>query len=185
MSTPAEPARRLFFALWPHAEARAALVHEVAHAVRHCGGRPVPVRNLHVTLVFLGSVATARVPALESLARHCAGETSVPRPLPLRWIRLEHWERSQVLCAVPEDGAAVTALAAALQAAATAEGFSPDLKPFRAHVTLARKVMRPPPLPALHPVDWSFDGFALVESRTESEGAVYSIVASYPLVAAH
>ena len=77
-----------------------------------------------------------------------------------------------------------SALATALKDAAAAAGFTPDLKPFRTHVTLARKVTRAPPESRLREMLWRFDGFALIDSRTESEGPVYSVLESYPLVRA-
>ena len=74
------------------------------------------------------------------------------------------------------------ALAAALRDATAAAGFRPDLKPFRAHVTVARKVARFATAPVLRPVVWRFAAFALLESRTEESGAVYSVIESYSLV---
>jgi 2'-5' RNA ligase len=70
----------------------------------------------------------------------------------------------------------------ALQEAAAALGLSPDRKPFQAHVTLARKVVRPGPVARLRPIVWHFDAYALLDSRTESSGPVYSVIDSYPLV---
>ena len=60
-------------------------------------------------------------------------------------------------------------------------GLTPDRKPFRSHVTLARKVARPKALPGLRPVVWRFDAFALIDSRTEPGGPLYSVIDSYPL----
>ena len=95
----AEPAQRLFFALWPDEVARDALIRATAKAVRHCGGRPVPAENLHVTLVFLGSVATRRLPELKGLARTQAAAFA-PTPLSQRFEELAHWSRPQTLCAL-------------------------------------------------------------------------------------
>ena len=65
-----------------------------------------------------------------------------------------------------------------------AAGFSPDLKPFRTHVTVARKVAHAPSTLAVQPVLWRFDAFALIESRTDPGGPVYSVIESYLLVKA-
>ena len=182
--TPAapEPARRLFFALWPDEAARRALARATAKAVRHCGGRPVPAENLHVTLAFLGSVAQDRIPHLQCSARGLA-TTFAAGPLSLRFDRLVHWPRQQILCALAGgESPAAQALATALRATVAAAGFSPDLKPFDVHVTVARKVARPPAAAAMRPVAWCFESFALLDSRTESAGPVYSVIESYPLV---
>jgi 2'-5' RNA ligase len=181
--TPART-RRLFFALWPDAAQRTALVHAIHKGVRSCGGRPVPEHNLHATLAFLGSVPEERVADLDGIARERAREFRGAGPLQLTFDRLEHWARPQILVALgPEEhGAAAGALAATLKDATAAAGFSPDLKLFHAHVTVARKVRHAPPPEATRAVHWEFAAFALIESRTLPQGPLYSVVASYPLV---
>jgi 2'-5' RNA ligase len=184
-SQPSEPTQRLFFALWPGEEGREALAHATAKAVRRSGGRAVPPSNLHLTLAFLGSVLQRRIPEVRQFARRAAADCGQRQPLELRFERLVHWPRQQILCAVAaEEDPLACALAAALKDAAAAAGFTPDLKPFRAHVTLARKVAHAPPQRSLRETLWRFDGFALVDSRTESEGPIYSVLESYPLVKA-
>jgi RNA 2',3'-cyclic 3'-phosphodiesterase len=182
-----QPARRLFFALWPNEEQRAALAHATRKASRVCGGRPVPVESLHATLAFFGSVPEARVAELRALARRVAAELRMPEAT-LDLASLAHWPRPQVLVVLADPEAhgleAVGSLARALVSEGAAAGFSPDLKPFRAHVTVARKVVHAPAVQPMHPVQWRFAELALVESRTDPRGAVYSVVESYPLVAA-
>lgn len=182
------PTRRLFFALWPDAEQRAALVHAAARIVRHCGGRPVPGESLHVTLAFLGSVPEPRLPELSAIAQRTVG--TFPRdalPIAVSLETLEHWAKAQILTVLERKEAAQAAasgaavLARILSSETAAAGFSPDLKPFRVHVTVARKVTRPPRSSAMRKVDWSFGAFALIESRTLAEGPVYSVVESFLL----
>jgi RNA 2',3'-cyclic 3'-phosphodiesterase len=100
----------------------------------------------------------------------------------LRFTRLAHWREPQVLCALaPRADARVAALAQALKAAAAAAGFLPDLKPFRAHVTVARKVVRAPRATRFGAVTWKCATLALIESRSATGGAVYSVLESAPL----
>jgi len=182
---PAKPARRLFFALWPDEAQRHALEHSAAKAVRHSGGRSVPAANLHVTLAFLGSVVVAQIPELQRVARGLASALAVEVPVSLTFERLVHWKEAQILCALTAaESRSAGHLAAALHEAATGLGFSLDRRPFQAHVTLARKVVRAAAVPRLRPVEWCLDSFALVDSRTEPRGPVYSVVESYPLVSA-
>jgi RNA 2',3'-cyclic 3'-phosphodiesterase len=178
-----ERSQRLFFALWPDEESRRALSAATAQAVRRCGGRAVPVASLHVTLAFLGTVSHSRLPQLQRIARAQATACAQAAPLCLTFERLAHWPRQQLLC-VPatEDAGSVHALAAALRDATAAAGFRPDLKPFRAHVTVARKVAHFARAADLRGVVWRFAAFALLESRTEQSGAVYSVIESYSLV---
>jgi len=141
--------------------------------------------------------------AFQSLTGSRAGSRthSLPlgQPLLVSFDRLAYWARPQILCALgsgePEaaqpvgepsevDPAGAPALSATLKSEATAAGFSPDLKPFRAHVTVARKVAHAPSALALQPVLWRFDAFALIESRTDPAGPIYSVIESYLLVKA-
>ena len=183
------PTRRLFFALWPDGEQRAELLHATAKIVRHCGGRRVPETNLHLTLAFLGSVPESRLEELSAIARRAAaGSTADAAPLAVSLAGLEHWARAQALVVLEREeeprgaqASGVAALARMLTTETAAAGFSPDLKPFRAHVTVARKVARAPRPILMRTVLWSFDAFALVESRTLAEGPVYSVVESFVL----
>ena len=181
-----EPARRLFFALWPDTAQRTALVHATRAAVRHCGGRPVLTPNLHVTLAFLGAVPDSRSPLLGALAQSAAAAVAAQAlPLTLRFTTLAHWAKPGILAALAPEASrspsAVSMLAGALVSAAVAAGFSPDLKPFQAHVTVARKVLRAPRELGMHEVRWSFGELALIESRTLESGPAYSVVASHLL----
>jgi RNA 2',3'-cyclic 3'-phosphodiesterase len=176
---------RLFFALWPDEPQREALAQAAAKAVRSCGGRAVPAANLHITLAFIGSVPRPRVTELGAIARQVAARCAQEGPLTLHFERLAHWTRPQILCALASEASAgAHALALALKDATAAAGFAPDLKPFQAHVTVARKVLHAPRRPALRALAWCFDAFALVDSRTESGGPVYSVIESYPLAKA-
>jgi|KBSMisStandDraft_5_1062788.scaffolds.fasta_scaffold140611_2 2'-5' RNA ligase len=187
-----EPTRRLFFALWPNEQSRAALVHATRKAVRLCGGRPVAEDNLHTTLLFLGAVAESRVSEVVTLGASAAAEVVGARDnvllSPPRFVfdQIELWQKAHVLVATPGASSGggyvvANALVASLQRVTSGAGFAPDLKPFRPHVTLARKVAFSKTVLRMAPVEWRFTAFALVESRTEAEGPVYSVVESYPL----
>jgi 2'-5' RNA ligase len=162
-------------------------------AVRASGGQPVPAGNLHVTLAFLGSVPQRRLGELaeiasgtvESLRSDPAVAGSSAEPLELVFDHLAHWRAAQVLCASPaEPPVPVVTLARKLQDLLVGRGFAPDLKPFRPHVTVVRKVVRlgsAARAARMHRVVWRFAELALVESRTLPQGALYSVVGSYPL----
>lgn len=193
-----EATRRLFFALWPSEAQRDALAQAVAPSVQSCGGRAVPTHNLHVTLAFLGSVPEGRVAELDRIADRLAA--AVPPDASswsLSFERLEHWARPQILVALGSEErdevhfgagareaqpASPPALALRLKDETAAAGFSPDLKPFRAHVTVARKVAHGVAAHATCAVQWRFDAFALMESRPHASGPLYSVVESYLLV---
>jgi RNA 2',3'-cyclic 3'-phosphodiesterase len=190
------PSRRLFFALWPDGAMREALAHATRRAVRASGGRPVRLENLHVTLAFLGSVPEGRLAELAEIARKAAGPfVGSPALIELAFDHLEYWRAAQLLCALPAaPQAPITTLVQRLQGFLIGEGFALDLKPFRPHVTVVRKVLRPAPVARMRPVVWRFTELALIESRTlpalspvsatgnaSGNGALYSVVESFPL----
>jgi RNA 2',3'-cyclic 3'-phosphodiesterase len=157
---------------------REAMVRATRKAARASGGRPVPAANLHVTLAFLGSVPQRRLGELAEIA----SGTAAGGNLELAFDHLEHWRAAHLLCALPAEAPApIAALARRLQEALAASGFAPDLKPFRPHVTVVRKVSRPGHIEQIHSVVWRFTELALVESRTLATGALYSVVESYLL----
>jgi 2'-5' RNA ligase len=180
---PKEPSRRLFFALWPDAAARAALAAATREAVSASAASAVPPQNLHATLAFLGSVPERRIAELEGLARRVA-QSFVPQcPVMLQFDELAHWGGPKILVALcAAESPAARSLADFLKTESQAAGFAPDLKPFHSHVTLARKVERAPGVAMTRAVRWRFDTFALIESRTGADGAAYSVRQSYLLV---
>jgi len=195
--------RRLFFALWPEPGQQAELAQAAKKAVAESRGRAVASESLHITLAFLGSVPELRLGDLAAVARRVARSAVLASPLEISFERTEYWKKAQVLCAVRDGGGASEAgvvrvagepppadgvreasrLADALKTELLTAGFTPDLKPFRAHVTLARKVPRRSDWCGreLHRVSWRFTEFSLMESRTRAEGALYSVVESWLL----
>jgi 2'-5' RNA ligase len=176
---------RLFFALQPAPAQNLALVERAAPLVAQLQSQPVPAGNLHATLCFIGSVPE---PALEALREAIAPVRG--RPVTLEFDALEYWAKPKILCATAPDGPdaePARELARLITQAVTAAGFHPDAKPFRAHLTLARKVTSQRAAECQWPRDLSppvrvhCDGFVLMQSRREESGSVYSVVASWPL----
>jgi 2'-5' RNA ligase len=174
---------RLFFALQPALEQSTALAAEVAPLVAQLGVPASPPQNLHATLCFVGAIDPARLDDLRAAAATLRG-----RPVRLRFDALEYWETPKILCATSSgDSSSASELAIALGEAAVAAGFSPDIKPFRAHLTLARKISAaqaatvPWPLPLMPPIAVRADKFVLMSSRREDDVSIYSVVDSWPL----
>jgi RNA 2',3'-cyclic 3'-phosphodiesterase len=174
---------RLFFALWPDRAMQAALAGAAREALAGLPGvRAVPTPNLHVTLAFLGGVSAERVASLSEIAEHVTRAHRAGSALELTFDRLDHWREPRILCATAtRSGERPGELAQALKRALLEHGFTPDLKPFRAHVTLARQVSRAPATHTLSPVTWPLEALALVESRTDPSGSVYSVCGSWTL----
>ena len=170
---------RLFFALWPGEPLRQVLGDRVAALVTPGTGRAQRPDQLHLTLEFMGSVPVARLPDVVEAATAVRAE-----PFELVLDALEYWRRPQVLCLVAREiPPALAGLVQSLRAALAARGFETERRPYRAHLTLARKVARPPDLAPIDPVRWPAADFVLVESITERSGSVYRPLAAWPMQA--
>jgi len=154
---------------------RASLVRATRTAVRRSGGRPVPPRNYHVTLAFLGNQPAHLCADVVS-----AGEAVAAEPVDLTLDRFGYWPRPRVFWIGPtECPPALTNLAGDLWERMAAIGVPRETRPFRPHLTLARKAATLPEVPAPSPLIWRVTRFALIESVTERHGAVYTVVATF------
>ena len=171
------PSRRLFFALWPDEALRAEAASCAARLVPRGAGRALRPDQLHITLVFLGAVSEARLPEVHAAAAAVEGA-----PIALELDQLEHWRRPQVLClaasVVPPP---LAALVEALRAALTERALPTESRPYRPHLTLARKIARFEPVAAVVALSWRANSFALVESRSDTAGSRYVPLASWSL----
>ncbi len=170
--------RRLFFALWPDAR----LLEQLAERIRPVGaavvGRPQRSDQWHVTLEFLGAVSASRVPAVLE-----AASTVRAPPFELVLDTVEYWRRPAVLSLTPRAcPAELVVLVAALRLALEARGFEPERRPYRPHLTLARRVQPPPGFPAPDPLPWPATEFVLVESTSGAQGSIYTVLADWKLV---
>ena len=154
------PALRLFLALWPDDRIRDALVDAQRLWAWPAGAAPVPREKLHVTLHFLGSVPSTRFHALRPLLA-VRGE---PFDLTADQSRQHVWPGG---IAVLELAAppALRALHAALADVLRRQDFPVEDRPYRPHVTFARKAWgakAPATAPSLA---WHGDGgWSLVRS---------------------
>lgn len=173
----AEPqARRLFLACWPDGSVRAQLARLLPARGRDVG-KPTDQQNLHLTLVFLGSVDGERLACLEEMAGGVAA-----RACSLHLDAIGFWKRSQILWVgtsrVPQS---LAGLVSALNGGIKRCGFAPETRPFKVHVTLARKVRRAPVQPVTADIDWPIRSFELVESQLTAAGARYTVMRSWSL----
>jgi RNA 2',3'-cyclic 3'-phosphodiesterase len=160
---------RLFFALWPEASALAELSRRLPEWSTTIDGRLQRPDQWHVTLEFIGAVATERVAALQG-----AAEQAPMSPFEIEFDRLEHWRKPQVACLVASRiPPALAAQVATMRAALAAADFAPDSRPFRPHVTLARKTKSAPADCVVPPLRWPAMRFALVRSTSDAAGSRY------------
>ncbi len=145
------------------------------------GLRRVPPRNLHLTLYFIGTRASA-APVHAALA----GVDAAPVTLALRGVG--RW--SGVLWAGLSQDAALTTLQQRVNRALADCGLEPDARPFRPHITLGRfRAQRPPAgldtwlraQRSLRSAPAPVHEFCLYDSELSPAGARYRILQRYPL----
>jgi len=171
-----EKRQRLFFALWPDENVRLTL-DQAAGKLLGKRVKRVIAPNLHITLAFAGSVSAVVRRCLE----RAADDIRVPC-FELCIDRVAHWPRPRILWAGPTHvPAELWSLEGAMRQALEGCGIEPETRPWQPHITLARKLSRPPEdveFPSLH---WSISHFSLVESVTDPAGVRYRVLRSWAL----
>jgi RNA 2',3'-cyclic 3'-phosphodiesterase len=174
---PRKPALRLFFALWPDDEVRAALALLTRKLADECGGRAMAAPNLHATLAFLGNVPPERVDAFCG-----AADALQAQAFDLQLDTLGYWRHNRIVWvgarAVP---AALAALAAEMKRAVQSLAWPVDERPYAAHVTVLRDAPRGPAGHTASLPLWEVRDFALVLSKPGPGGVQYTPVRRWPL----
>jgi len=166
-SGPAAKRHRLFFALVPDDAVR----REVVHIQRRLAGngRPVAAPNLHVTLAFLGMQEASLIPQVCAVASKLTFERCR--------VVLDHlgqFGRGSVLWLGAESlPGPLRDFQRSLVDALTAEGIGHDPKPWKFHLTLYRRLRKPPPKLDPVAIEWVLDGFELIESVGSKNGVEY------------
>ncbi len=162
-------AQRLFIALWPSQ----ALCHAIARWQQAWDWPPaaslVAPQQLHITLHFLGNVPSHRLPELVQGLR-------VPfECFSLAFGQGTVWPGGLAVLQPDATPAPLARLHAALRDRLVGLNLPVDARPYRAHVTLARRAQGAKP-PAQGPaLSWPIDaGYVLV--RSLPDGAGYDVI---------
>lgn len=169
---------RLFFALWPETDVAAQIYRSTSQALKACAGRRIPARHLHITLAFIGSVDTERLHCVQQAAARIRAAS-----FELNLERLGYWPRSHIVWLAPtEIPPALLGLQADLsRTLADMCAYQPETRPFRPHLSLARKARHGPDGTGFVPLCWQIRRFSLIRSHTRPEGADYEVVNHWPL----
>lgn len=169
--------RRLFLALWPDDDVRRRLRYLLDTTLRIRSGRPEPIANLHVTLVFIGNIPGERVNAIERAVADVSGTA-----FELLLERVGYWGRPRIMwLGSRETPSALLSLVKDLRAALVPCGITAETRPYLPHMTLARKVQHPPFTGVVEQVTWRVDTFSLLESVPLERGSAYRELAAWPL----
>lgn len=162
---------RLFFALTFSPTARAALRQAQERLRAFAPGARYPGEEaLHLTLAFLGETPEPRAPQLGELL------AALPAPPLALWF-------SQAGPLSPEECPALFALQGELAARLEGAGFPLPRRPFRPHVTLARRVAFPGPAPRgqdllPRPLSVPCGRVSLLRSQLRPQGPLYTELAA-------
>jgi 2'-5' RNA ligase len=170
----AAPAPRLFLALWPDDTVREQLERWRDRWQWPAGAAPTRSERLHLTLHFIGVVETGRLPALGA----ALASISASKPFVMPFGRPELWPGGIAVVCPLIAPAPLQLLHARLADTLRQLEIPVEERPFKPHVTLARKA-RAAPLPASGPAfDWEVSaGFALVQSLPAGQG--YRVLQTY------
>ncbi len=170
---------RLFFAAWPAPEVQQALGSLARGFEREYGGRAIPARNIHLTLVFLGDVARERLPRLETLAAGVSGARFV-----LNVDHIEYWRHNRIVWAgITSCPEALPALVERIEQGLSSAGFLSDKRQYSPHITLLRNARSAPLVVSAPAITWPVTRFSLVESAQRERGRVYQVLRDWPLTA--
>ena len=164
---------RLFFALLPDEDVALRLAGAASLLKVEGRGRLVSPRNYHMTLAFVGEVAELKLAVLQQIGRSMQASRFT-----VVCDALEFWARPRaVVAAVQEAPAALLDLSAALH-----DAIDLPSAPWRAHVTLARKVVQASVLPAMSQIVWHAAQFSLIRSDTGGAESAYTVVDTWQLL---
>lgn len=163
---------RMFVALWPGQAVREALRQWRNGVAWPPSASPVGTKQLHVTLHFLGSVTRERIPELAQ------GLDVRIDPFELEFGHREVWHGGVAVLAPDLVPAPLLALHASLGDALVRMGLTPEARPYRPHVTLARRAGSLVETIQGPPIHWQIDGYALMQSKV-GDGSNYGVVRAY------
>jgi 2'-5' RNA ligase len=147
--------------------------------------RWVPDENLHLTLQFLGDLASDRVPAIAAAVRDAAAGAPEIVCCLTAVSAFPSASRVRVIVAELSEAPGLESLSRRLGEALAPLGFEPEKRPFRPHITLGR--VRRPPLRGIRvaaplaPVPLEAHELVLFRSELHKTGAVHRRLSGAPL----
>jgi 2'-5' RNA ligase len=150
--------QRLFLALWPDDGVRARLAAHANQWQWPAGCTRYAPEDWHVTLHFLGDVASDKLEAIVT------GAEQPCQPFTLVLDQPQLWPRGLAVLCASEVPVALSRLMDQLGQALSGLDIALDQRPYVPHVTLARHAEGAIAPAAVVPVRWLVDGFALVAS---------------------
>jgi len=169
---------RLFFALWPDENVRAAIKKNIQPVLQNHPAKKVPVHNWHMTLAFLGNVSSETKACVQQQAALLKG-----KHFTLQLDQFGYFERARVAwLGCKQTPREMEALFDELNVVLAPCGYQPDFKKITPHLSLLRKVSVALDAQDVAPLNWSVNEFVLVESVTTEHGASYKVINRWKLL---
>ena len=170
MTAPTERLR-VFFALWPDASVARALA-GLATMIAPESARLMRPETLHLTLAFVGDIDAAQLATVID-----AGDAVTWPRFELTIDQVAHWAHNHIVWAgASRMPAPLGDLASGLADALGERGFSLPERPFKPHVTLARKAATMEESSEFVPIDWHVREGVLVCSDRDALGGHYQVL---------
>lgn len=173
-----EETARVFFAIWPDATAQQQLAGLAQQLETVCGGRKTRTENIHLTLVFLGEVASERLDALQLAVKDIKAQA-----FDFAVEEIRYWKHNRIAYAgTSRPPPQLLHLVSALQNNLAAAGFAFDRQTlYMPHITLLRKAACHT-LPELaEPIVWPVREWMLVKSAQVNGRSAYLPLGRWPL----
>jgi len=167
--------KRLFFALWPDNAIRKQ-INGLNQSITSADLNKVYLDNLHVTLVFLGQVDS------KSEAKIIACTDNISQPaFSLHFEQLVFWKKPRILCLTTQQyDPQLLILLNALKNIVRQCGVQTEDRPYRPHITLARKATQNISR-KIGPIKWQAQSFCLLQSCSTPSGVKYQVLQRWDL----
>jgi|SRR5690554_2546708 len=169
-------AGRYFFALQPDLEVRMQIQQIIKRLPDNPALRLQTTANLHQTLVFLGQLTTTQL-------QHLLAQVQQIRcpPITMQFDLLSYWPNPKIYCLTCRRlEASLYVLVRQLEQITLEAGIAFELRPYRPHITLARKATQNISVP-IAPVCFKAESLLLMKSVSSEYGPQYLPIKQWPI----
>ena len=169
------PITRYFFALWPDETTQNMLYQHAQPLIQAIPCQPSLMENLHLTLAYLGPLRTEASENLKHL------DCNPIMPFELKLTHALHSTSQKLAYFYPEPSDPLHHLHAFLNQFLLKQGFKPERRAFKPHITFARQYSHPLETCLLKPIHWFIHHVCLVASTPHPHLSHYEIIKRTPL----
>ncbi|WP_165474816.1 RNA 2',3'-cyclic phosphodiesterase [Legionella nagasakiensis] len=168
---------RYFFALYPDEKTAAALYKRGQEIIAEATCSAVAIKNLHITLAYLGSLHPDFLQAVKRMAAQIKSPA-----FKLKINEAGCWLKAKVCwLGMEKKPIELAQLLNHLTHGLITVGFKPDRSSYLPHVTIARKWLQPVETRSIPSLSWFINDFYLLKSTITSGPGQYEIIERWPL----